>query len=327
MPSAFWSLCKEIDVYLKELEEGDRSPRTINDYRWSLTSMFQALNDFKYTVNPRKIGRTEIDFLRNEFYEGRTNQYRAGQIKRLIQFCKWAGNTDLARLKIGYGAIEPTNIKWLDDDQARLVRASAEGIERMVIHCELDLGMRRIEVLRLKVSDFKSGRLNTVHIHGKGRNGGKHRIIHWHPQTGAILQEYLEGYRSDVVQKAKRKDPSVKVPDSMFIYEWGGKLLPYKKTSMDSILKTLGARIGLDFSNHDLRRTCGRMVYRAGARIEQIMRIFGHADTRTTIHYLGLDFDDMSQAMDLYAQYQNQAIFPQTEIFEDSQKKGGPIGI
>lgn len=327
MPSAYWALCKEVESYLKELEEGDRSPRTIGDYRWSLSSMFQALNDFKHEVNPRKIGRTEIDFLRNEFYEGRGNRYKANQIKILIQFCKWTGNTKLAKLKIGYGNLEPTNIRWLEDDQARLVRAAAQGIERMMVHCELDLGMRRIEVLRAKVSDFKTGRINTVHIHGKGRNGGKHRTINWHPETGTILWEYLEGYRNDVIQQAKRKNPSVKVPDNLFIYEAKGEIRPYQKTALDNILKGLGTRIELDFSNHDLRRTCGRMMYRAGARIEQIMRIFGHSDTRTTIHYLGLDLEDMSDAMLLYAQYQNQRIFPQTETFEHSQIKSGPSGI
>ena len=230
-------------------------------------------------------------------------------------------------MKIGYGNIEPTRIKWLEDDQARLVRAAAHGIERMVIHCELDLGMRRIEILLLKVSDFKTGRLNTVHIHGKGRNGGKHRIINWHPDTGAILEDYLQGYRAEAIEKARRKNPYVIVPDSLFTYEWGGKLLPYHKTSMDYILKGLGHRIGLEFSNHDLRRTCGRMMYRSGVRIEQIARIFGHSDIRTTIHYLGLDLDDLSDAMAKYAQFQNQPIFPKVEKIDMSQEKSGPIGI
>jgi len=96
---------------------------------------------------------------------------------------------------------------------------------------------------------------------------------------------------------------------------------------MDSILKRLGAKVGLEISNHDLRRTCGRMMYRAGVRIEQIARIFGHADTRTTIRYLGLDYDDMSDAMSLYAQYQKAPNVPQMVQNGFSQRKSGPIGI
>ncbi|MDD1746985.1 MAG: site-specific integrase [Methanomassiliicoccales archaeon] len=123
--------------------------------------------------------------------------------------------------------------------------------------------------------------------------------------------------------------PGSLVPDlpSLFVYEQRGNVRPYRKTAMDNILKRLGSRIGTDFSNHDLRRTCGRMMYRAGVRIEQIARIFGHADTRTTIHYLGLDYDDMSDAMSLYAQYQKAPIVPKMVQNGFSQMNGGPIGI
>ena len=34
--------------------------------------------------------------------------------------------------------------------------------------------------------------------------------------------------------------------------------------------------------------------------------------TRTTIHYFGLDFEDMSDAMKVYAQYQNYSVEPKT---------------
>ncbi len=116
------------------------------------------------------------------------------------------------------------------------------------------------------------------------------------------------------------------MPEELLIYEQGGELKPYHKTSIDDFLKGLGARVGVELSNHDLRRTCGRMMYRAEIRIEAIARIFGHADTRTTIRYLGLDFEDMSSSMKQYAQYQN-TVVPQMVQSEESQIKGGPIGI
>jgi hypothetical protein len=40
----------------------------------------------------------------------------------------------------------------------------------------------------------------------------------------------------------------------------------------------------------------GRMMYLSGVRLEKIAKIFGHADTRTTIRYLGPDFEDMDEA-------------------------------
>lgn len=326
MVRPMYALEQELREYLNELRDMDRSPSTIHNYDWSLHNMFTALNDFGFTVNPRKVGRAELEFLRDEFFTG-TNRYKENQIKILLGFMRWAENPEVRKLHITFGDTSPTRVRWLDDDQARLVRNSAEGIERMVIHCELDLGMRRIELLRLTVGSFSSGRVKSIQIHGKGRNGGKHRQVSWHPDTARVLDEYVREVRLPRVQEARRKNPKVKVPDALFIYERDGELYPYKKTAIDQILGKLGERVGIYFTNHDLRRTCGRMMYRSGARLEQIARIFGHADTKTTIRYLGLDFEDMSETMANYARYQNTPLVPEMVQNELSQEKSGQSGI
>ena len=69
------------------------------------------------------------------------------------------------------------------------------------------------------------------------------------------------------------------------------------------------------------------MMYRSEVRIEKIAKIFGHADTRTTIRYLGLDFEDMDDAMAQYNQYQNLLLVPQMVQNEVSQRIGGQGGI
>jgi hypothetical protein len=67
-------------------------------------------------------------------------------------------------------------------------------------------------------------------------------------------------------------------------------------------------------------------MHRAGIPIEDIANIFGHRDTKTTLHYLGLDQDDMSLAMKKYAQYRKTCIFPKVEKNQESQYFGGPNG-
>ena len=218
------------------------------------------------------------------------------------------------------------NADWLGDDEARLVRTSVEGIERIVVHLELDLGLRRIELLRLKVSDFKSGRESAVHVLGKGRNGGKPRDVHWHPDTAAELEGYPR-LRAAVVAKARAKNPAANVSDSLLVYERGGHVYAYQKTAVDNIIARVAHRTGLVFTNHTLRRTCGRMMYRAGVRIEAIAAIFGHSDTKTTIWYLGLALEDQSAAMLTYASYQKAVKIPEDGIFGDSQQNSGPCGI
>ena len=119
----------------------------------------------------------------------------------------------------------------------------------------------------------------------------------------------------------------MEVPPNLLIYERGGRLHAYQKSAIEKILNKLGERVGFHFSNHDLRRTCGRMMYRAGVPIEIIARKFGHTDTRTTMKYLGLDFEDLSAAETLYAKYQASLVCPKTGSFAVSQESGGQGGI
>ncbi len=234
---------QELKEYLGELVDMDRAPDTIHKYEWSLRAMFTALNDFGYTTNPRKIRREELEFLRDEYFTG-SNRYKENQIKIMLGFLKWARNPEMNKLHISFGDTSPTRVRWLEDDQARLIRSKAEGIERMIVHCELDLGMRRIELLRLKMGSFSSGRVKYIQIHGKGRNGGKYRQISWHPETAIILDDYIRNVRQPSINKARHKNPQVKVPDELFIYERNGGLYPYKKTAIDQMLAKLGARSG-----------------------------------------------------------------------------------
>lgn len=337
MPDAWWLLGKEIDRYLGELKEGDRSDKTLEDYDWALRYMFGGLRMAKLTINPRKIGRKEIDYLRKDFFDAKTTQgsdkkptlgYRSHMVKVLRLFLKWAKNTKIATIKVGFGDDGIRRTRWLTDQEAMTVKMAATGVERMVVHCELDLGMRRIEVLRLKTSDFQSGKTsNSVLIHGKGRYGGKHRTINWHPDTPAELEAYLD-LRDEMVRKTRNRNPNVGVPDDLLVYERDGRLYPYSDTGIDAILGRLSIRTEIEFSNHDLRRTCGRMMYRAGVKIEKIARIFGHSDIRTTLKYLGLDHEDIGEAMQQYAQYQKAVVFPKVENIElEPEVESGPNRI
>jgi integrase len=322
-----YALEQELNAFIKEKREMQQSELTIHQYEWSLHRLFQALHDFKKPTNPRKIRREDLEWLRDEFITG-TNRYKENELGRMMIFLRWAGHADVHRWRIPCGDTSPTRVRWLSDQDAARIRHEARGTERFIVHFELDLGMRRVEVLRLTTASFQSGnnQARKVLLHGKGRNGGKYRQISWHPDTAAVLDD-LRAWRAGEIAKAIANNPKVKVPDNLLIYERGGKLQTYSKSGVDKMLYHLGERVGVYFTNHDLRRTCGRMMYRSGVRLEKIAKIFGHADTRTTIRYLGLDFEDMDEAMAQYSQYQNSLIVPKMVQYSESQIKSGQGGI
>jgi integrase len=56
------------------------------------------------------------------------------------------------------------------------------------------------------------------------------------------------------------------------------------------IVQEAGGKIGVPrFGPHDLRRTCAKHCYAAGADLRQIQLMLGHGDIRTTAIYLGVE--------------------------------------
>jgi len=323
---AWWSLGTKLDRYEQILLERGLSETSVKGELWALRNMGRGLWEVGFDVCPRRFEQAHVDYLRNVQYDGREQSYVAHNLSILKAFLKWAGNKQTDRIRWPVRGFARPNADWLEDHEGMMLKALSRGIERMIVHCELDLGLRRIEVLRLEIDDFRTGRTNSIRVHGKGRHGGKLREIPWHADTASELEGYL-GIRDSHIARAQRKNPDVAIPKALLIYERGGRLHPYKKSAVDKFLEELGSRSGIEFSNHTLRRTCGRMMHRSGSPIEEIAKILGHSDPKTTTLYLGLDIQDMSETMARLATYQKTVKIPGTGILGVSQQKDGPCGI
>jgi hypothetical protein len=75
MVRPMWALGQELNCFLEEKRDLGQSELTIHQYEWSLHRLFEALNDFKRPVNPRKVRKEDIEWLRDEFIAG-TNRYK-----------------------------------------------------------------------------------------------------------------------------------------------------------------------------------------------------------------------------------------------------------
>ncbi len=71
--------------------------------------------------------------------------------------------------------------------------------------------------------------------------------------------------------------------------------------ALDEMLKPLGEQIGVKFSNHTLRRTFGRTMYRSSVEVATISKMMGHESIDQTLKYIGVDLDDMCSAMKAFA--------------------------
>jgi integrase/recombinase XerD len=189
------------------------------------------------------------------------------------------------------------NAKWLSDEEGvMLMDAAQTPLQKMLIHLELRLMLRRVEVMRLTVEDVE---LNMLKVRGKGRLGGKWRTLAWAPDTLSVIQEY-SAYREELISKALREEPNQTIPKNIMIYaQYGWKLGTYQETAIDSMVKEVSSQARLkpeDVSNHVLRRTGCRIHRHAGVELADLSAAMGHASPKQTVQYAGLSVDDLAKA-------------------------------
>ncbi len=202
----------------------------------------------------------------------------------LRKFLRWARNPLSADRGIWAVPEESTGRRrWLAPEQlVRLYRA-ARGRERILLALEALNGLRRVEVLRLRAKDVDFER-QRLHVLGKGRNGGKWRTLPMFSETARVLHShsFQEGENA--------------------------RLIPLSPSGADLLLSRVAkragfTRLGLRVSHHDLRRTFGRLAHRSGMDLVQLKNLYGHASLDQTVHYIGLDEDEMRAGLTRLANF------------------------
>jgi len=285
--------------------ESTLSERTIRFYREEVNTIIKvfAENNREHTM-PWQIDKADVKWLLDYYQQkGYTVQTRTGYISALRKWTSHYGNNVVKEMKIRWPVDTRPNADWLSTAQAeKLLAIPKNPIQDILVHCELCLGMRRIEILRLTPESFSG---SYVDVLGKGPQGGKPRRIPYHRDTDRVFKRYMD-YRETLIKLARSQFPvSTKVPDALLIWSRGNRLYEYsrKGESVDRYLKKLGPEIGYpEISNHTLRRTFGREMYLRMVKqnklsIPVIAKIMGHESTEQCEKYLGINLDDMTSAM------------------------------
>ncbi|NLT36707.1 MAG: site-specific integrase [Methanomassiliicoccus sp.] len=327
MPSKERRLGDAVENFLETKRKKKRPEQTIKGYRWMIKKVNRALTEAGYDPYPNKWTEDTVNFLLDDVY----CESQPGVVRRefsiLNSYLMFHGNDIKEKMELEWQEDERKNVHWLTFAQARTIEQEAKGFERIVVHLELHIGLRRVEVLRLTVKDIQMGYFNVL---GKGRRGGKWRQNPFDPETNAELNHFFE-LRDMEIRKARAKNPAVVVPDNLLIYERGGELFPYKRTAVDGMLKRIQERTGVEFSNHVLRRQFAKELHMSGEPISKISELLGHKDEKTTKLYIGIDMDQKVDSMNRLAQWRAQQTaqmgLPQNRgIFDEASKVSGQSG-
>lgn len=277
------------------------SPRTLKFYEEQAFRAKKHIQDIYPGISPYDIGPDEYRaFIRHLRSVGLSVATQRDYAVALRKLCRFVGNHRFDDVRIIWPTDTRPNVDWLSAQQAReILAAPLTPIQSMLVTLELCMGLRRIEVLRLRVQDVHPG---FIEVRGKGRAGGKLRSVPYHTRFAGVLARWME-HRNEMVAEARHRDPMTRVPDALLIHTKGVILKEYsdrKATGIDKILKDVCRQTGISFSHHTLRRTFAREMWRSGVSPATIAQLLGHESTDVTLKYIGANLDDMAQAMSIF---------------------------
>lgn len=148
-----------------------------------------------------------------------------------------------------------------------LLTAIQNDMDRAWFLIMLHSGLRTCEIRDLQVSDVD---LSHQSIHIRETKNQRERVVYLSPPTVEAIQAYL----------TNRKDTS----EYLFTRYYKSLSNRY----CQSRLKTLGEKVNVMVTPHQLRHTCATLLLNAGMSIFALQSLLGHRHVETTLNYARL---------------------------------------
>jgi len=255
-----------------------------------------ALQDFmnftgiKRPEEFREVSRGHIIAWRDELVSrslsGMTIRHRLAALSSLFEYlCERNTVTHNPVKGVKRPAVESYEGKTpaLGDHQARKLldtpdSGSLKGKrDRAILAALLYHALRRDELCRLKVKDFKQERRGVPHLKVSGK-GGKTRYVPLHPAAGGLIHDYLEVsgheledngalFRSISNNRAEGSQKAI-TPDAVY-----------------KMVQKYSDKLGFKIGAHALRATAATNALDHQADIAKVQEWLGHANIATTRIY------------------------------------------
>ncbi|GAA4263895.1 hypothetical protein GCM10022255_112580 [Dactylosporangium darangshiense] len=228
---------------------------------------------------------------------GRTIKRRLATIAGLYEYLLVRGDTPVVRNPVPRGLAlrrdggrvvrgvplirAPRTLpRVIDPEEANLFLAALRTHrDRAMAEAMLLGGLRRCEVLGLRLADMRPGEKRLFIAEGKG---GHQRVVPISARFLTTLASYLDGERPQGIET-----------DRVFVVLKGRRRgLPLTAAGLDEIVSGARRRAGIDhLTCHQLRHTCFTRLREAGMALEAIQAQAGHRSIESTRIYLHLAND------------------------------------
>ncbi len=164
--------------------------------------------------------------------------------------------------------------KLLDAPPADTIKSKRD---RAILSTLLFHALRREELCKLKVKDFRHTRKGVPHLKVSGK-GGKTRYLPLHPGTNGLINDYLDaaGHGTDEIGALFRPVKN----------NTTGRLdMAITADGVYRLVRTYSAQLGFEIGAHALRATAATNALDHQADIAKVQEWLGHANISTTRIY------------------------------------------
>lgn len=281
-------------------------PKTLKGYRATANLIIRTCQKLRLRTLPYRWNEIDVMALRKHWRDtGLTVRTQKGYDFVMTALAAHFNN-DLSKYRVRWPHDERPNVKWMTLEEAReLIALPMSEKEELCVHFMLCMGLRRVEVIRMQISDIAwDAPTPYIYVDGKGR---KRRKVPFAQMTRTLLERWLS-VRSALVERAKgkcrRKNRRYRPCDTLIIWERGGVTSGYSELNPqgfdDAITGAISDRFRMKIDNHTLRRTFGRELYYTDHNPVDLLtlsEIYGHESVKDTQKYIGPDPRRMAAAM------------------------------
>ncbi|MCI3986028.1 tyrosine-type recombinase/integrase [Bacillus vallismortis] len=165
-------------------------------------------------------------------------------------------------------------IRTLSQDQVQAIYDNCTNIrDELLIRILYEGGLRKGEAIAFEIDLFNITK-NSIRVKNSKTAAGENRIVFVSPETMNLFQEYLIDFHAFEV-------------DSNYVFvklKGVHKEEPLNRNTIESIVRRLRNKTGIDFTPHMLRHTYATELHNKGVEIIVIQKLLGHAQVQTTIN-------------------------------------------
>ena len=192
-----------------------------------------------------------------------------------------------------------------DDDVVKMRNELKNSKEKCIFEMLLSTGCRVSELVGIKIMDINEDA--SILVHGKGQ---KDRFVYLNATARFAVDQYVKDRSDDSIWLFPRMVSLEKFDKKGLQHRFYGEW--YKNPefvdnsdhmdagTIESFVRKLGRKVGVDAYPHKFRRTCATNALRNGMPIEMVSKMLGHEQLSTTQIYLDISDESLKYMHEKY---------------------------